>query len=59
MVKLNHKKQAIKIKKLQDAKRLLLKKIKSLEDMGDHLKQTNLISEQVGEQMLVSNFNVI
>ena len=58
MVKHNYKTQATKIKELQDANRLLQKTIYSLEDMVAHLKQKKLASEQVGEQMLVSNFNV-
>lgn len=39
LVKQNYKNQAIKIKKLQDANRLLHKKIQTLEDMVAHLKQ--------------------
>lgn len=54
-VKRSYKNQTVKVKKLQDANRALNKRIRTLEDMVTHLKQKNLLSEQAGDQMLVSN----
>lgn len=54
MVKRHASIQTKKIRQLQGTRRVLLKKVRSLEDMVTHLKQKNLISEQAGEHMVVS-----
>jgi uncharacterized protein YoxC len=47
-------KQRKKIKCLQDKNRRLLKKTKSLQDLVQHLKKKNLITEQAGANIMTS-----